>query len=1724
MKKQLLTTLAGFGLTLSFALLTNYSQLKTNITTPLEYNVSQKEQINVEENHFHENNCHHEEGNSPYLTYVKSYEKDTIDGLLAITVIIEAEDTSYIGNVFSFEALGHFFTGSGLFHTNRDSLMPGDTMMFHFSLSYDIDSVPYYPADLDFYVKDSINNETVNNDFSISSKIYFTPWNTIEVWNFDDFHGQNRVWLANEGNPTRVFIHKDSLPVSDITDTIPDDAFLKQIDGLAYAIPFIEPDTFNWDEPDSTDYGDPGAFSWNPCPLRKRFTASINNFRFFSWYNPPNDRLPNGDPSQVETKIWLKNATVEVHVDRWPEGKIAVLQTDNEGYIVDGNGNRNNIEIEFCAGLNRSSIDIWFEVLMHDPNNNDLLRVKMAGSTKRTHSFVTNKRPLVYSTSHPNVSNKWGVNVNVGGVSLWQELVIPQKDLGLTYTMFAWALDYTRRELHGTGQVINKNLKVRYQDSKTGGLYNQVHSTLRLGSNSMINETTIYHEFGHYVLHHLHAGWWSAGGNHSDEFNNKNTQQTMSEGVADAFAGIMDEMTWNVLGQSSDERGNHIRPFFRNNGELKKKGENARLNHPFLSEHYISSVILDLWDGTQNYTAFGNTQTGPDLGPDREDVISGSNMDNFEMSFKDIFRPFWQYPGDVNTVEDYFNFLINNAPCEKKNSIARIFQFNTGWIDGTVTNAADFPNFNMDEIGTYSTFNVTGYKIVNDDDLRQRTTEFTHNRNFPTLTGENNSYNVTRFEQIYDSDIIWYRNIGDVTLTDNLTVLDNATLQIHGNQTPRFYNNVPPSTTYNQYNEHLNVNLCQGTQLTIGNDGNLEIGSISPYRTANLYIKNGSVLDLRSWSKLLIHNGSKLIIEPGATLIIHPFSEINNNGTLIIEAGANLIIHPDAQIILNGSNAVLHINGRIILEQNADFNPIAGANGYGKVVFDNSSNGFIIDARRTNRIIIDPETKSTNLNQHNLVTIGKVVVTTENPPGISLNKPISLFEVLNANVLITDQSSLETRTVATNFNNSTILGEVNKSSIGVIATASRVTINQTRFEWLDVAFENKLRSPTGARQMITNSQFIKCKTGVKMNGGFVTVENCLFNWFGRYGDYGIQALGSSSGNLFIDNTLQLPSNPSRPNNHTSKSLEHFGKYSRVLRNVFVDGNRAINHYDGEMHLECNHFASWTFRELSYNAIASQNGKLFLNTGRNLFAHFNTYLNTNNSQLFLQNGANLFLLGQPNLSQLYFNCKLNQNQLIDLKSSDDNVNEFENRFNDLAFMANGNYWKESGNPNSTDFKPFSHSNHNMVFSNLSQTMFYDIGYLTNLSSSNYVSEQNAFCTPRYTNIHNPLTDIIETDILNNFSSEFSIPPSDPKKPSTITENNYIDLVVSTFEKANEEVVDFYEVLPEIIYIAQLRLPDTSRNVAMYIYDLSHNVYNLSLTDTTSKDSIRNSRRTYFGEMMLAAQDTLIARSYSTDSFWLSMRYELLRDKAEILRALDRRTEAIGILDSAIVDPTLSNLKKSHATTWRCFINQEQEFIDSVITIEELDFALCMPEDSIEIHTPYTTIAKDTIIEFCYFDVNNKIYEWTTIDSNLRNTFYNEDGEIIPSNSNAYILTDGKYALTSVDSINKIFYYTGILLIANENETINLVDEIQIDCEALPYQFNSNFEQVNVFENNVLMDSTTYNQYVLSPTEYVYRTEYRNSGTCQFEKRILNFTDVLQSPPTDPSAYVFAKYDR
>lgn len=570
---------------------------------------------------------------------------------------------------------------------------------------------------------------------------------------------------------------------------------------------------------------------------------------------------------------------------------------------------------------------------MNDPDDKNQLRVRMNDSRKRSYVYELEKRGVGYSASYPVVSGTFGNNVGT-----WWENEIPLEDLGLTYTFFAWAFDYTNRELQGTGQELGPNLKIRVSSNSSAARYVplNVPKSITLGMQTnepaYIRERTIFHEFGHYVFYHFHGhwNWFWTNGNHSGRFNNESSKLTMSEGVANGFAGIMNEMTWSIFGQISNQRLYHQRPFFRNTGDAiaDRNPNNARLNHPYLSENYLASVMLDLWDGTQNYAAYNNTNFD---GPDFRDEINNINMDNFEMSFKDICRPFWEKTGDVNSIEEYFHFLIKNASCNQRPAIRRIFQFNSEEIDNaTITNQADFPVFSSDEIFTERQITAIGFDIKNNDETEEKNRDFDQKVNMQVMSGSANSYNVTRFQR--NTPFIWIRSHGDVGLSDNHRVENNARLQIHGNEAPRFYNNTPSGTTYTQFNGDMQVSLCSGTRLEIGEDGTLEIGSISPARNADFYIKPESVV----------------VLETGGDLVI------NNNSTFIIEVGGRLDIHPGARIILNGPNAVLEVKGQIRLIQNADFTVEGGAQGFGYIKFHKNMNNNpkLLDGLGNNNITL----------------------------------------------------------------------------------------------------------------------------------------------------------------------------------------------------------------------------------------------------------------------------------------------------------------------------------------------------------------------------------------------------------------------------------------------------------------------------------------------------------------------------------------------------------------------------------------------------------------------------------------------------------------------------------------------------------------------------------------------------------------------------------------------------
>jgi hypothetical protein len=184
------------------------------------------------------------------------------------------------------------------------------------------------------------------------------------------------------------------------------------------------------------------------------------------------------------------------------------------------------------------------------------------------------------------------------------------------------------------------------------------------------------------------------------------------------------------------------------------------------------------------------------------------------------------------------------------------------------------------------------------------------------------------------------------------------------------------------------------------------------------------------------------------------------------------------------------------------------------------------------------------------------------------------------------------------------------------------------------------------------------------------------------------------------------------------------------------------------------------------------------------------------------------------------------------------------------------------------------------------------------------------------------------------------------------------------------------------------------------------------------------------------------------------------------------------------------------------------------------------DNLFVNPEPTYIESDTSFYFCNDGINNP--ETFVVSYSSNNAFptqiYNENGTALTPNNSIYQLSEGYYTEVSIDSAHFTHYVKNINVIIKDEEIVNQTELIQIDCESLPFQLNTNDESVIVYENNTPMDSTSFNYYLLFPIYNFYKTEYRNAATCQLESKVLDFMDILQTPPTDPSAYVFAKYDR
>ncbi|MCC2645559.1 MAG: hypothetical protein K0R94_1337, partial [Burkholderiales bacterium] len=139
--------------------------------------------------------------------------------------------------------------------------------------------------------------------------------------------------------------------------------------------------------------------------------------------------------------------------------------------------------------------------------------------------------------------------------------------------------------------------------------------------------------------------------------------------------------------------------------------------------------------------------------------------------------------------------------------------------------------------------------------------------------------------------------------------------------------------------DSIKVIVRNNAGLFIQNSGTLDIGN----NTKAIIQKGGQLFSTGINSKIIVRDGGKLIIEPGA------FFELNNGSKLIVENGGHVIIqtkifsdgstsdnailtyNQGAEIQLKGDDAVLELNGRLHIGDNATF----------KITYPGSNSGYI---------------------------------------------------------------------------------------------------------------------------------------------------------------------------------------------------------------------------------------------------------------------------------------------------------------------------------------------------------------------------------------------------------------------------------------------------------------------------------------------------------------------------------------------------------------------------------------------------------------------------------------------------------------------------------------------------------------------------------------------------------------------------------------------------------------
>ncbi|MEZ4883289.1 MAG: T9SS type A sorting domain-containing protein [Chitinophagales bacterium] len=770
-------------------------------------------------------------------------------------------------------------------------------------ISYNSVDLPYYPQAVQINIP---YNNLLNGEekiLNLYAYIYFTPYNTIEIWNPADFYGQRRVWIEPYGViPERRYIPRDSIPTSNLPlhlDSLhvwEEDWNYELIEGLAYAIPFRR---LNYEEDDE---GNKSNQKSDGCTfLRRRFRYNMTGTLL-------GDNTTKRDDPAAFANVALAGLEVKLYEDDFDifgsseNGDIPGVIDDqlfdftmtNDDGSFDMSFNR--CQTKITEGMN---IELFMVIKAHNPTYDIKAKSWITGGGWQELPFFT-RRSVIVLGDFPYLDGEQGTiadaDYNIGMNHAHKS--VSYCKLAMDYVNESLAEDIPGSftiwpDAFGSSFFFPNNLG--FLDWTPFGLPSALNldgkPAIYLSSDGSGEEDVTYHEFGHYVMWQLQNENWidpitGSFANHS-MVEESNPRITWTEGWANALAVILDMVFYSVDEEydrdaftfSNGTPGVHVfevNPFY----------PLGNVDQGYLSEHYFACAINDLFDGP-TMVDYGIPSVTAKTHNDDATGSWGSELDELELSFQEICQPIIDHAGltgKLHDVDDYYRALIHGKSCHERREIKRTFDNNR------ITDLTSLPAtaFSSDGIGfehqhCFGLFNIHCEEFTLDINRLSTATNFA-------------SFNVgySTNASTWLSDDLLIENNGSLTFNANAE-LDNVLVDIAPLYTPQAF--ISSFYLFPQPEAHIEVDLCGGMNMIVGNDGFVTLGDNGIATTAEVRVNAGSTLTLGANSNLIIREGSKVIIE----------------------RGGNLEISPNANIVLEGDNSVLDIRGNLTLLPQAIF-------------------------------------------------------------------------------------------------------------------------------------------------------------------------------------------------------------------------------------------------------------------------------------------------------------------------------------------------------------------------------------------------------------------------------------------------------------------------------------------------------------------------------------------------------------------------------------------------------------------------------------------------------------------------------------------------------------------------------------------------------------------------------------------------------------------------------------